>query len=123
MVNKMAEGTPSRTGLRTGSTREGLFLVAVLSIAAAAGCCDEKALPRAIAALQSDSAAERNKALHVVGRCGERSERAVPVIAGLMYDRNVGVASSAAYALRRIDTPSARAALKAAEDARARKSR
>lgn len=37
------------------------------------------------------------------------------MIERLMYDENVGVASSAAYALRKIDTPSARAALKSAE--------
>jgi len=87
------------------------------------GCCDEAAVPKAIAQLSSPDASERNKALHVVGRCGERSERAVPTIERLMYDKNVGVASSAAYALRRIDTPSARQALKAAEDRRAGKRR
>lgn len=86
-------------------------------------CCDEQALPRAIERLQSESASEQNKALHVVGRCGARAERAVPQIAQLMYDKNVGVASSAAYALRRIDTPAARAALKAAEDARSKRPR
>jgi HEAT repeat protein len=99
------------------------LLQAALAIGILAGCCDEKGLPRAIDSLQSESASERNKALHVVGRCGARSERAVPIIASLMYDKNVGVASSAAYALRRIDTPSARAALKTAEQARAQKVR
>jgi hypothetical protein len=43
----------------------------------------------------------------------------VPRIAQLMYDENVGVASSAAYALRCIDSKRARLALKAAENARA----
>lgn len=78
-------------------------------------CCDEGALPRAIDQLTSPKASERNKALHLVGRCGSKAERAVPMIERLMYDENVGVASSAAYALRKIDTPSARAALKSAE--------
>ena len=86
-----------------------------------AGCCDEKALPGAMQRLESSQASERNQALHVVGRCGQRAESAVPTIARLMYDKNVGVASSAAYALRKIDTPSARAALQAAEEARRQK--
>jgi HEAT repeat protein len=38
-----------------------------------------------------------------------------------MYDKNVGVASSAAYALRKIDSKEARAALKAAEEVRAKR--
>ena len=92
--------------------RAALFIA---GCAAVQGCCDEAALPRAIDQLASPRASERNQALHAVGRCGERSERAVPLIERLMYDPNVGVASSAAYALRRIDTPSARQALKAAE--------
>ena len=95
-------------------------VVLIFLVFGVSACCDERALPRAIEQLQSPNASDRNKALHVVGRCGERSERAVPRIAQLMYDKNVGVASSAAYALRKIDTPSARAALKAAEDTRAR---
>lgn len=93
----------------------------VLVVAFGSACCDEKALPEAFERLQSESASERNKALHVLGRCGERAERAVPRIAQLMYDKNVGVASSAAYALRRIDTSSARTALKTAEDARTKR--
>ncbi len=95
----------------------GMSIIAVFGSA----CCDEKALPQAFERLHSENASERNKALHVVGRCGARAERAVPRIAQLMYDKNVGVASSAAYALRKIDTPSARTALKTAEDARARR--
>lgn len=83
------------------------------------GCCDEKGLPKALKNLYSEKASERNQALLQIGRCGDRVESAVPRIAQLMYDENVGVASSAAYALRSIDTKSARAALKAAEDARA----
>jgi HEAT repeat protein len=88
-----------------------------------AGCCDDKALPGALKNLNSAKASERNKALLVVGKCGGKVESAVPKIAQLMYDENVGVASSAAYALRTIDSKSARAALKAAEKARAERRR
>ena len=88
-------------------------------MALATGCCDEKGLPQALRNLHSEKASERNKALLLIGKCGERVDSAVPRIAQLMYDENVGVASSAAYALRSIDTKSARAALKAAEQARA----
>jgi len=78
-------------------------------------------VPGALQGLHSSKASERNRALQVLGRCGERSAGAVPVIASLMYDDNVGVASSAAYALRRIDTPAARKALRDAEGARERR--
>lgn len=83
------------------------------------GCCDDKALPKALRDLYSEKPSDRNKALLLIAKCGERAESAVPRINQLMYDENVGVASSAAYALRSIDTKSARAALKAAEKARA----
>jgi HEAT repeat protein len=83
------------------------------------GCCDEKGLPRALRDLYSEKASERNKALLFVSKCGDRVESAVPRISQLLYDENVGVASSAAYALRCIDTNNARAALKRAENARA----
>ena len=86
---------------------------------AVTGCCDKDSLPNALRALNSEKASERNKALLLIAKCGERAEPAVPRIAQLMYDENVGVASSAAYALRCIDSKRARLALKAAEDARA----
>jgi|LakMenE01Jun11ns_1017448.scaffolds.fasta_scaffold9476581_1 hypothetical protein len=110
-------GLRLHSALRHTVSMLGLSIISVFGSA----CCDEKALPHAFERLQSESASERNKALHILGRCGGRAERAVPHIAQLMYDKNVGVASSAAYALRRIDTPSARAALKTAEEARARR--
>ena len=83
------------------------------------GCCDEKSLPTALRNLNSLNASDRNKALQVIAQCGSRGESAVPRISQLMYDENVGVASSAAYALRKIDSKRAREALKRAERARA----
>ena len=95
---------------------ERLFRTMVaLCLSLVSACCDEEALPGAIDQLTSPKESDRNRALHIVGRCGTKADRAVPTIERLMYDQNVGVASSAAYALRKIDTPSARAALKAAE--------
>lgn len=93
--------------------------LAFMLIIFATGCCDEKGLPNALRNLYSEKASERNKALLLVSKCGERVESAVPRISQLLYDENVGVASSAAYALRCMDTRNARAALKRAEDARA----
>jgi len=94
-----------------------LFIFASFTLFAA--CCDQRALPNALKNLYSPQASDRNKALLLIAKCGDRAESAVPRITQLMYDENVGVASSAAYALRSIDTKSARAALKAAEQARA----
>lgn len=99
-------------------TRLYATLIAALIIFTA-GCCDEKGLPSALRNLYSEKASERNKALLLMSKCGDRVESAVPRISQLLYDENVGVASSAAYALRCIDTKNARVALKRAEDARA----
>jgi HEAT repeat protein len=88
-----------------------------------AGCCDERALPTALKNINSAKPSDRNKALQVIAQCGARSESAVSRIAQLMYDENVGVASSAAYALRKIDSKAARAALKEAEKRRANRKR
>ena len=91
----------------------------ILCMAHIAGCCNEKSLPDALRNLNSPNASDRNKALQVITQCGSRGESAVPRISQLMYDENVGVASSAAYALRKIDSKRAREALKRAERARA----
>ena len=96
-----------------------LFFAILISLSVSA-CCDEKALSGALKDIYSDKASQRNKALQVISQCGKRGESAVPRITQLMYDENVGVASSAAYALRKIDSKAARAALKRAEDARNR---
>jgi HEAT repeat protein len=91
------------------------LLVLLSSLSA---CCDEKAIPKLRQQLYSQASSERNEAALSLARCGAAASAAVPRLAQLMYDKNVGVQSSAAYALRKIDTPSARAALKEAEDAR-----
>jgi hypothetical protein len=94
------------------------FLVLVLQLTA---CCHEAELPNAVRGLYSREIRERNQSLQLIAQCGgkaEKVESSVPRIAALMYDHNVGVASSAAYALRRINTDGARAALKTAEEGR-----
>lgn len=85
------------------------------------GCCDESQLGIAKRNLYSADHRSKTKALQAVGRCGARANDVVPHIASLMYDKNVGVASAAAYALRRIDTAQARKALTKAEEIRAAK--
>jgi HEAT repeat protein len=94
-----------------------LLLVTVL----ASSCCKEAEIPNASRGLYSNDHREKTKALQVLAQCGLKAEPSVQRIAALMYDKNVGVASAAAYALRKIDSPEARQALKTAEDARARK--
>lgn len=93
-----------------------LIVALVLSLS---GCCDESQLGTAKRNLYSADHRSKTKALQAVGRCGDRASDVVPHIASLMYDKNVGVASAAAYALRRIDTAQARKALKKAEEIRA----
>jgi HEAT repeat protein len=95
------------------------YILVVFAFIAVTGCCDERALPSAIKALYSEKPSDQNKALLLLAKCKHKADSAVPRIAQLMYDDNVGVASSAAYALRCIDSKEARAALKRAEQARA----
>ena len=97
----------------------GLFVVA----ASIAGCCDESKVPGALRGLYASEPRERNKALQVLAQCSSKAESSVPRIAELMYDQNVGVASSAAYALRRIDTTEAREALQLVESRRKKRER
>lgn len=92
------------------------LLITVIS----AGCCKESDVPAALSGLYAREPRERNRSLQVLAQCPAMAESAVPRITSLMYDSNVGVASSAAYALRRIDSKEARQALKLAEEARSR---
>lgn len=64
--------------------------------------------------LQSAKPSERNEAALELGRIGApHAVRAVPILIKLLHDENPGVQSSAAYALRKIDTAEARTALDA----------
>lgn len=94
--------------------------IAVITLQLSA-CCHEAELPNAVRGLYSREVRERNQSLQTIAQCGAKAEKletSVPRIAALMYDPNVGVASSAAYALRRINSDEAKAALKTAEEAR-----
>lgn len=68
-------------------------------------------MPAQLRNLHSSDAGTRNEAALALARCGSLAERAVPRLIQMLYDDNVGVQSSAAYALRQIDTPAAREAL------------
>jgi len=72
------------------------------------GCCRDADIPRNVGKLNSAVASERNEAALKLARCGAKADRAVPLLAQLLYDENVGVQSAAAYALRKIDTPRSR---------------
>jgi HEAT repeat protein len=95
-----------------------LAILCAITVCSITGCCDQSALPKAMRNLSSSDVREKNRALQIIAQCGSRGEAAVPRIIQLMYDDNVGVASSAAYALRKIDSKEARAALRRAEEAR-----
>ncbi len=82
------------------------------------GCCDNEALPKMKRNLYSQNASDRNEAALGLARCGAKAKDVVPRLASMLYDSNVGVQSSAAYALREIDTPDARRALEQAQKAR-----
>lgn len=70
------------------------------------------------AQLSSSIPRERNEAALGLAKCGSEAGGAVPYLMGMLYDANPGVQSSAAYALRQIDTPQARAAIAAAVEAK-----
>jgi HEAT repeat protein len=90
------------------------FLLITACIFILSSCCDGKKLPLAHNDLFSSSASKRNQAALFLARCGEDASKSVPRLTELLYDDNVGVQSSAAYALRKIDTPEAREALEVA---------
>lgn len=82
------------------------------------GCCHEAEVPVAVRGLYSADPREKNRSLQTLAQCPQQSKPSVQRIASLMYDPNVGVASSAAYALRKIDSKEAREALQVAEAVR-----
>jgi HEAT repeat protein len=99
------------------------FLIILLSLNAifSASCCSSDQIPSFIRLLNSSDAKDRNDAALALARCGEKAERAVPRLSQLLYDDNVGVQSAAAYALRKIDTPSARAIMNRIDESRRQK--
>lgn len=84
------------------------------------GCCDRKNMAKYSRELTSAASKERNEAALQLARCGREAAAAVPQLSQMLYDENAGVQSSAAYALREIDTDAARRALDAAQKARHR---
>ena len=96
-------------------------VVTVVFVLLCSGCCNESELPNANRALYSQDHREKTLALNTLAQCGDKSGAVVQRIAALMYDKNVGVASAAAYALRKIDTKEAREALQTAEAGRERR--
>jgi len=75
------------------------------------GCCSSADVETLTPDLYSSSAKERSSAAWALARCGSKAEPAVRRLAELLYDENTGVQSAAAFALRKIDTPSARAVM------------
>ena len=90
------------------------FASAVFICSTFTACCDTENLPKNIQALNSPSPKVRNQAALDLASCGESASKAVPRLGRLLYDENVGVQSSAAYALRKIDTDEAREILERA---------
>lgn len=64
--------------------------------------------------LRSADASERNSAAMDLAGASKHADLAVPALIKALSDRNGGVQSSAAYALRKLDTPEARQALEQA---------
>ena len=81
-------------------------------------CCDSQAIGSNLSKLNSSAAREKSQAAQELARCGSSAEIAVSRLSELLYDQNIGVQSSAAYALRKIDTKTARAALAQAQAAK-----
>ncbi len=87
-------------------------LLIVLVLLAPCGCSDPKIeVPKLIKQLNSSDSSIRNSAAMKLGSYGSDAEAAVRPLARLLGDENGGVRSSAAFALRKIDTPEARRAL------------
>jgi hypothetical protein len=103
--------------------KSGVFISTVVLAGMLSGCCHEAEVPLAVRGLYSPDPREKNRSLQTLAQCPQQSQPSVQRIAALMYDPNVGVASSAAYALRKMNSPEAREALEAAEQARLRKRR
>lgn len=99
-------------------TSRSLLLIELLIILSLSACCKSDQIPRYIRDLRSSNAKVKNEAALELANCGSpKADAAVSDLIRLLYDPNVGVQSSAAYALRRIATPEAEKALQRAENA------
>ncbi len=96
------------------------LLIYMLLGASLSGCCSQDKADALRTKLYSASARERSQAASSLAYCGSKAESAVPRLAQLLYDENAGVQSMAAYALRKIDTPRARAIMKRTDESRRR---
>lgn len=67
--------------------------------------------------LQSVDSHERNTAAQGLAAYGLSAKQAVKPLTRALHDENSGVQSSAAYALRKIDTPEARQVLESYQKA------
>ena len=68
---------------------------------------------RKIKDLKSPDSATRSQAALALADAGDAAKRAVPALASMLNDRNPGVRSSAAFALRKIGTAEADRVLEA----------
>lgn len=90
----------------------------MLTLTLSSGCHEsaEHAVPHLIKQLDSDIASERNAACHALASYGPEARPATKALIKRLRDENIGIRSSAAYALRKIDSPEATAALDAYVD-------
>lgn len=73
------------------------------------GCREpaETAVPKLIKQLKSQDSHERNVAARALAGYGPDAKKAVRPLSQALWDDNMGVRTSAAYALRKIGTPKA----------------
>ena len=86
-------------------------LISIWFLVLLSGCCSDADAKAAKSNLYSDKVSVRNEAALTLAGCGQRAHSAVPRLIELLSDENVGMQSSAAFALRKIDTPEARRSL------------
>jgi HEAT repeat protein len=90
-------------------------LLILTSLTILSACCDASKIQENTKKLYSSKTSEINQALLDLAKCGDKAEAATRKISALLYHENVGIQSSAAYALREIDTPEARKILDSAQ--------
>ena len=71
----------------------------------------ETAVPRLVKDLESPTPSVRNAACQALATYGPDARDATKPLIRRLYDENIGIRSSAAFALRKIDSPEATAAL------------